>query len=267
MLFRSNFNKLTVDGTLIASSGEAFRGETGHVNNVPTIVGFMRDEEASLGSVPSSTQTNETKALKSGGVSSENIKKVLAHPDLFPTDIPHRLVNLTAEVNTDVGFRCGNEVLSYDAVVGAHLTKGVWVYTQDQRAWQIPNYDPNGLCQPEELGPGASAGNSSSYFFCHSGDLLPTFGTPGYEFDLNPRDSQDLIWIRNQIDQWTAFAKTGDPNPSAKYLTVRGYPKISGAAWPELNSERRIMSLGPVQKVVTLDQRRAQCAVLRPTIE
>lgn len=43
----SNFNKLTVDGKLIATNGQAFRGETGHVNDVPTIVGYMRDEEAS----------------------------------------------------------------------------------------------------------------------------------------------------------------------------------------------------------------------------
>ncbi|CAO1628013.1 unnamed protein product [Sympodiomycopsis kandeliae] len=263
----TNFNKLVVDGEIITSNGQVFRGETGHVNDVPTIVGFMRDEEASLGSVPSAKQKNITKALKAGSVSSENIKKVIDNPDLFPTDIPHSLVNLTVEVHTDTDFRCATESLALQAVSDGHLTNGVWFYTQDQRAWQIPNYDPNGLCQPEGQGDDASAGDPSSYFFCHSGDLLPTFGTAGYEFDLQPRDDEDLIWIRNQIDQWTAFARKGDPNPASRYTKARGYNEVSGDYWPRLDEDEKIISLGPVQKVESLRQRGQQCQLLRPDLQ
>lgn len=43
----NKFNKLVVDGSIIATDGQPYTGETGHVNDVPVLIGFMRDEEAS----------------------------------------------------------------------------------------------------------------------------------------------------------------------------------------------------------------------------
>lgn len=106
---------------------------------------------------------------------------------------------------------------------------------------------------------------------CHSGDLLPTFGSAGYAFKLSPRDTGDVTWTALQMDQWSYFGRHGVPQPSAKYLSTRGYSNTaaalarSGGRWTTVLSggaAGQIMSLGPAQKMVPLAQNGAQCKAL-----
>lgn len=106
---------------------------------------------------------------------------------------------------------------------------------------------------------------------CHSGDLLPTFATAGYAYNIAPRDAQDVTWTSLQLDQWSSFARHGKPHPSEKYLEVRGYDSTldavrrNGGAWKTIlggSENGRIMSLGPDQVMVPLAQHGEQCTAL-----
>lgn len=229
----------------------------------------MRDEKASLGYVPPLTQTNLTKALTSAGVPPRDIKIVEDHPTIFNATTIQNLT-VTVETNNGTVSRCGLSATAFSSATRNVLPR-VWAYTQDQRAFQIPNYDPYGVCEPQ---PGAPV-SLDNYYSCHSGDLLPTFATAGYMFHLAPRDAEDVVWTRNQIDQWTSFVRTGDPNPAASYTKARGYTSVSGDRWPSVaasaTSRRshhkraaaaQMMSLGPRQKVVDLRQHREQCEAI-----
>lgn len=110
------------------------------------------------------------------------------------------------------------------------------------------------------------------FISCHSGDLLPVFGTPGYAFRLAPRDEFDIPYVNLLMDHWTSFARTGDPNPSAAYLQTRGYTTtqslLSGKHWQQISAANGsgggagLWSLGPEPGMVELDQRGEQCNAL-----
>lgn len=257
------FSQPVVDGRIITTKKYVLSGSGGHVNKVPTIIGFMRDELASLGFVPSADQTNLTQALIDAGVPAADRDIVLSQKQIFSTQIPNGIQNLTVtvETNNQTVSRCGIAATAYSAVSKGVLSD-VWAYTQDQRAFQIPNYDPNAVCQPKGR---ADASDGTAYYFCHSGDLLPTFATAEYGFGLGPRDTADVTWVRNQIDQWTAMVRKGNPNPSAAYTAARGYASVSGADWPKVSSsaqQAQLISLGPTQKRRPLAQHSAQCEAI-----
>ncbi|CAO1617605.1 unnamed protein product [Parajaminaea phylloscopi] len=265
ILSTSAFSTPVLDGTYVTTKKYVLSGEGGHVNRVPTIIGYMRDELGSLGYVPYSDATNLTQELIAAGIPPSDIDVINSRSDVFSVAIPNGIQNLTVTVETNnrTVSRCGLSATAYSAVAKKVLTN-VWAYTQDQRAFQIPNYDPNGVCQPQD---GALPSDGSAYYFCHSGDLIPTFVTAGYGFSMDPRDDKDVPWIRNQVDQWTSLVRTGDPNPASDYNVARGYASVSGDAWPKVSasagpSGAKMLSLGPRQKVVPLAQHASQCGAL-----
>lgn len=208
---------------------------------------------------------NLNTAMTNAGIVKRTRQIVIDNPDVFPQSIPNGVQNLTVSVQSynGTGSRCGTPATAYAALRSGAFSN-VWVYTQDQRSYQIPNYDPNKVCQPTDE---SQAGDSSAYYLCHSGDLLSTFATPMYEFGMGDRDGQDLDWIRNVVDQWTSFARSSNPNPTEAYRSARGYSDVQGDPWPQLDTSSgaaasRMISLGPTQMNVPLLYSPAQCDIL-----
>lgn len=261
------------DGTFIRSPRLDMRTPgraQGHVNRVPVIWGTMRDELASLGIVPPVSETSLASAMKTAGIGSNYGDVVLRDTTAFPVN-QYGVQNLTVAVNTDINYRCGIQAMAYASAVN-NVFPSVYSYFYDQRSYQIPNYDPNHVCtaNPGNLNP-------SSYYMCHSGDLMTIFHTTGSAFRLPYRDNNDLPWMASIIDQFSAFIRTGNPVPSTAYLRARGQAYSSSLArttstdhmWTQLTAARlQSVSFGPVQqRMEALAQRNDQCAAIGKNID
>ena len=268
---RTPVTNIVQDGTYIRSPRLDMRQPSqaqGHVNRVPVIWGTMRDELASLGTVPPASEQSLANAMRTAGIASNYSDIVLRETNTFPVD-QYGVQNLTVSVNTDIKYRCGIQAMAYASAVNSVFPR-VYAYFYDQRSYQIPNYDPNHVCtaQPGNLRP-------SSYYMCHSGDLMTLFATTGSAFRLPYRDTNDLPWIASIVDQFSAFIRTGNPAPSSAYLTARGkayassLARTTSAAWTQLTSSSlRALSFGSVQqRMEPLAQRGGQCAALGKGVE
>ena len=260
------YTKIVQDGTIITSPRLDLRPPgvaTGHVNRVPIVTGGMRDELAALGKVPPKEQDLPT-ALATAGVADDKKQIVLNNTVAFPVET-FGAQNLTVAVQTDLSYRCPFQAFTY-AMVENGVFPSVHSYVYNQRAFQIPNYDPNAACQPKngDLSP-------NSYYFCHSGDLMTLFHTNGIQFRENYRDALDLGWMTLIMDQFSAFIRTGDPAPEPGYLVARGKEyqitldraTARGMRWNPLVQGRakQSLSFGPVsQMMVPLAQLEEQCA-------
>ena len=100
----------------------------------------------------------------------------------------------------------------------------------------------------------------------HSGELYYIFSTLD-QAGLPHRDPNDVVFTQLIVDYWTSFIRTHDPNPSALYLTTRGYTKTlelvkQSGHWDPVISSRdtlRVLEVPPRQSgFVDLPQ----CAVL-----
>ncbi|KAK0536751.1 hypothetical protein OC835_001942 [Tilletia horrida] len=241
-LTSSVFSRPVVDGNLIRASTLDLSPPSSakaHVNRVPLLLGTMRDELGSLGSVPA-PGTSLEQALTQAGINDPQKAAVVANKDgAFPRPTAGRdpVQNLTVTVESEITsiLRCG-----HDSMLNLASDNGVFpiihAYEYFSRAWQIPNYDPNAACAPES---GAEL-REGHYFLCHSGDLMSVFASPGFMFALEPRDDLDLRWLRSVSDAWAAFARSGGQSPvmDPVYAAVRGYTasRASVAAWKPLRA-------------------------------
>jgi len=148
-----------------------------------------------------------------------------------------------------------------------------------------PPADPWAVCQGDKSKPyyywcaGAAERrpqtcSADPYLLCgsHSGDLLPTFASARFAFGLAPRDGADVVWEQVMLDSWGAFARQGDPRPTAAYLAARRYStgaQLSGAGeWQPVTPERlQLLSLGPAPRMVDLAQMAEQCIALGRDID
>ncbi|KAE8256328.1 hypothetical protein A4X13_0g2713 [Tilletia indica] len=225
---------LVKDATLDLSPPSSAQG---NVNRVPLLLGTMRDELGSLGSVPA-VGTSLGDALSQAGIVDPQKSAVVQNKNgAFPPSRSGRdaVQNLTVTVETEINSikRCGHDS-GLNLINNNHVFPIVHAYEFFSRAWQIPNYDPNAACAPrtdDELQDG-------HYFLCHSGDLMTIFASPGFMFNLSPRDELDLSFIRSVSDAWAAFARSGGKSPvmGTVYASVRGYgsSRRSVSGWQSL---------------------------------
>jgi carboxylesterase type B len=262
-LYGNISNKGVVDGNLVVQPNvDVAQLRDGYVNDVPVIMGYMRDEMAALGDPPPLSITDLNTALKYAGINSANRTAVLNRPDLFPLDnTTIGIQNLTVTVETDCQSikRCGQDATMYSAA-STGVFNGLWGYTQDQRAYQIKGYDPYDICT-------STTNATTGYYFCHSGDLLPIFNTHGYTASYPIRDDDDVVHTALMMDYWTTFARKGDPNPSQSYLAVRNYTttadRTQGNAWSSItNNSQQLLSIGPNPVMKDLQFRSPQCSAL-----
>ncbi|KDN43098.1 alpha/beta-hydrolase [Tilletiaria anomala UBC 951] len=228
---------------------------SGFVNRVPVMQGYMRDELASLGSVPPVTALDLATALKDAGISKGNRSIVLDHPQDFKLDLLEKgAQGLAVEVATDILSisRCGQEA-SLHTMATNNVFPALYGYVFDSKSYQI-DWDPHLVCS-------GSSDLAQLGYHCHSGDLFPVFATLYYW--QKPYRVGDLNWIRGITDQWASFIRSANPSPSKSYLAARGYDPPAGIPWaPMRPSSQNIISLGQVQQLKALDQFASQCNVL-----
>ncbi|CAD6887572.1 unnamed protein product [Tilletia caries] len=250
-LTSSVFSKPVRDGFLVKSATIDLStpySAVGHVNRVPLLLGTMRDELGSLGAVPA-VGTSLGDALSQAGIQDPQKTAVVDNKNgAFPRSQSGRdaVQNLTVTVETEITSikRCGHDS-ALKLINDNNVFPIVHAYEFSSRAWQIPNFDPNAACAPnndDEL-------HSGHYFLCHSGDMMAVFGSAGFMYDLSPRDGNDLDWIRSISDAWAAFARSGGRRTVMEdgYAGVRGYgdSRRRMIGWQSLGqSEGQVALLG-----------------------
>jgi hypothetical protein len=134
---------------------------------------------------------------------------------------------VSQRIATDKTFRCIDEATVY-AGTTSHAFKTAYFYNIDRTQG---GYDPNNLglsgLANGPVTPGYPNGNPHlPYFRLHGADVGFTYGTLD-----TLRDSSDLKALQLMSGYFAAFTRQGgDPNPSMRYLQVRGYTNVSQLA-------------------------------------
>lgn len=136
--------------------------------------------------------------------------------------------NVSQRIATDKTFRCIDEATVY-AGATSRAFKVAYYYNIDRT---YGGYDPNNLgasgLASGPVTPGYPDGNPHlPYFRLHGADVGFTYG------NQDPlRDASDLKALQLMSGYFAAFTRQGDPNPSMKYLQVRGYTNVSWISLP-----------------------------------
>ena len=202
------------DGTIVNTEQLIVSERNGSQAHVPVIFGTTTSDGGSFMSFPPNTTTSEVQGIAASLSITEAQAQRVIDSGLFPLYDSGNLTldafNVSQRVSTDLQFRCVDEATVYASSVSGAFP-AAYYYNIDRT---YEGYDPLNL-GPELNGGVNPEGN---YFRLHGSDLGFTYG------NQDPlRDERDLQASQLISGYYTAFAKTGSPNPSEKYLQVRGY--------------------------------------------
>ncbi|KAJ3743674.1 alpha/beta-hydrolase [Lentinula detonsa] len=181
------------------------------VNSVPFMLGFMPEEGQSLlGSTISPNATDfEQSLLNTLG---STLAQDVLQSGLWTINEDFDVYNATIIAYTDWFLTCPAENM-IAAASKSTAFPAMYIYSM-QHAYGLSFYDPFDLCT-------FPVGDPQPYYRCHSGDLYEVFGT--YHIFSQPlRIPADISYTDLVQDIWTAFARTGDPNPDLADLAARG---------------------------------------------
>ncbi|KAK9899041.1 alpha/beta-hydrolase [Cystobasidium minutum MCA 4210] len=235
--------------------------------NKPFLVGNMRDEGVLfVDSVPQLENpvpaTNGTLQLVlTNAVDNSTLLAINTNPSLFAfnTSDPDALRSLAGELQTLYVWQCPlQQILNISQQ--SNLFSSLYTYVFDKGVLAGSG--------PASCGPNSPSGVDK---VCHSEDLLEVFSTSNV---LGLPYSEDggynsLPFNQYINDVWTSFIRTGNPQPNAEYLQVRGRSYNTTLAWSEMtpfgqygsNSTAYIQLLdGPPRPSGLLDP--AQCQIL-----
>ena len=229
------------------------------------MAGIMHDDGSPFTSYP--TSPNITAVLSSQGFPAPAILSSNAFP--LPSNPNNTLAifNLTSRVATDAMFRCLAQSTAYSAVRNG-VFKDVYSYEFD-RAYQIKEWSPNPPACEAPITPGHPFGDPTAVFYkCHSGELLSVFGTTIRQ-GRPLRDGYDIPFSQYIVDTWTAFARTGTPNPEPGFLEARGFTNTSKLL-EEMGVWETVDAANPMLRVLNVEGRggneafreQEQCVVL-----
>ncbi|KAI5832677.1 alpha/beta-hydrolase [Schizophyllum commune Tattone D] len=217
----------TDDGVYrIGSSVDRAASGAEGVNSVYYMAGFLPDEGQSLLGEAIEPDAKDLKDTLTKVVSEQTAEAVI-NSGLWKIDDKLTPYNATINVYTMQHLTChAGEFITAAASSGAfpsiHVYNMHWAYA-------LSYYDPYNLCTFPVGKP------DTPYYKCHSGDLYEVFGTY-YIFDQPVRTTEDIHHTVLVQDILGAFARTGNPNPDTRYLTVRGYESTLHAMgkwnWP-----------------------------------
>ncbi|KAH8636429.1 hypothetical protein IG631_08264 [Alternaria alternata] len=203
------------DGTYVNTPNLILSTRNASTAHIPVIFGIIVNDGASFSTYPKSPISNHSQGLQEAlGINSTWAERII-QSGLFPLTNTGNLTldsfNVSQRVATDKTFRCVDQSTVYSGVQSHAFQKAY--YYQFQRS--IDGYDPNNLGGPANDDP------KNPYFRFHGADMPWLFGT------LNRiRDPEDLWSAQLVTSYFAAFIRGGDPNPSLKYLDVRGYDKV-----------------------------------------
>ncbi|CRG84495.1 hypothetical protein PISL3812_01776 [Talaromyces islandicus] len=195
----------------------------GKINSVNLMLGFMPEEGQSLMATalaPNATNINASfnVLLDFGAVNQSQINDIASSGLWNVPQYYNNVYNATVNLVTDAIILCySTEFVSAGSSPAGNpdAFDSLWVY-EHQRGYALSYYDYYNLCTFPVGKP------DTPYYRCHSGDLYEVFGTY-YLFDQPVRVVDDIYYTNAVQDIWTAFARTGNPNPDKAYLAVRGY--------------------------------------------
>ena len=214
------------DGYYVDTEQLDVSNTNGSTADVNVIFGTTANDGASFSTYPQVNVTSEAQGIELAlGITAEYANLII-DSGLFPYHNTGNLTldsfNVSQRVATDKTFRCIDEATVYaGATTGAF--KSAYYYTMDRT---YEGYDPNDLgatgLSAGPIKPGYPYGDPNlPYFRLHGSDLGFTYGI---QYPL--RDADDLKASQLISGYFAQFAKTGNPNPSLKYLLVRGYINV-----------------------------------------
>ncbi|KAE9404341.1 alpha/beta-hydrolase [Gymnopus androsaceus JB14] len=222
------------------------------VNSVPFMLGFMPEEGQSLlGTTisPNATDFNESLVVAVGSSLAEDVLK--SGLWIIDNALNFTVYNATIDVYTDWFLTCPAETM-IGVASKSKAFSAMYVYSM-QRAYGLTFFDPFDLCT-------FPVGMPQPYYRCHSGDLYEVFGT--YHIFAQPvRVPPDIAYTNLVQDLWSAFARTGDPNPNQEDLAAQ-----TDWIWPkydDVSMQRAALDYPELTTVIGLpDDSNGRCAVI-----
>jgi hypothetical protein len=189
--------------------------------------GTTTNDGASFSNFPPANISTLSEGIQASlGITAEYAQLAISS-DLFPFYDSGNLTldafNVSQRIATDKTFRCIDEATVYAGTM-SHAFKTAYYYNFDRTTG---GYDPNNLgasgLASGPVTPGYPAGNPTlPYFRLHGADVGFTYG------NQDPlRNADDLKALQLISGSFAAFTRSGNPNPSMKYLQVRGYTNVS----------------------------------------
>lgn len=203
------------DGTYVNTPKLILSTRNNSTAHVPVMFGVTRNDGASFSTYPKTPIASHSQGLQLAlGVNSTWADKII-QSGLFPLVNTGNLTldsfNVSQRIATDKIFRCVDQATVYGGLSSRAFAKAY--YYQFERT--IDGYDPNTIGQPAGDDP------KNPYFRLHGADMPWLFGT------LNRiRNPEDLWSAQLASSNFASFVRSGDPNPSPKYLDARGYDKV-----------------------------------------
>jgi hypothetical protein len=127
--------------------------------------------------------------------------------------------NLTSLIISLGGLRCLTEATAYSSALHSTFSS-IYLY-EFNRTYQPPSFTRD-ICQPPTSINFPNGDLNAEYYKCHAGEVNYVFGVVERQ-GLVDRDGLDGVFSRRVVDSWSAFARSGDPNPEGGYLEVRGF--------------------------------------------
>ncbi|TKA73379.1 hypothetical protein B0A55_06368, partial [Friedmanniomyces simplex] len=260
------------DGTIVDTEELDVTNKNGSTADVNVIFGTTANDGASFSTYPKVNVTSEAQGIELAlGISAAYAQDII-NSGLFPFYDTGNLTldsfNVSQRVATDKTFRCVDEATVYaGATSGAFKSAYYYTITRTYEGYDPNNLGLSGLSQgPTE--PGYPYGDPElPYFRLHGSDLGFSYGN---QYPL--RDTQDLEASQLISGYFAQFAKSGNPNPSLRYLQVRGYTNTTqgvreSGPWQPVSSKT-----GPTKKLdwpapTVIFPDLPQCAFLNYSIE
>lgn len=132
---------------------------------------------------------------------------------------PEQIFNASMRIATDGEFTCFELAKAYaGARNGAFRSTYAFEFNR--------TYSPSGYtrtwCDAPRTEARPHGDPDGEYYKCHAGEQLLVFGNVRRAGQAD-RDGLDVPFTQLVVDYWSAFARTGDPNPDRAYLRARGH--------------------------------------------
>ncbi|TPX13527.1 uncharacterized protein E0L32_005998 [Thyridium curvatum] len=234
-----NVNTAVEDGVYL-DSPETVVNQTNHPPpaGIAVMTGTNRDESAI--DMPDFPAANDTlgsylrdHVLGRLGMSNANISacspaiRPFLPPGVKQGDklTPAQIYNVSVALVTEGVFACLDNAKAYSAA--RHRAFGGDVYSYVFNRTYSPRGYTTAYCDPPKTAARPDGDPDLEYFKCHAGEQMVVFGTER-RAGAPDRDGLDGPFMRLVGEYWTAFARTGDPNPDPEYLRARGRGRFIG---------------------------------------
>jgi carboxylesterase type B len=219
------FRYVVQDGRIVNTPQLDVTKRNGSSAYVPIMFGVAANDGASFSTLSKTPVKNLTQGLMTGLSISQHYAQAIIDSGLFPYhnttgNLTLDAFNVTQRVATDNTFRCIDQATVYAGAVTGTFPAAY--YYQFERS--ISGYNPNNLSPNLTNGPNSTAyplGNPTdpnSYYHLHGSTGPWYFG----DFSGPLRDDTDLYSLQLLTGYFAQFIRSGQPNPSVEYLTIRG---------------------------------------------